>query len=750
MYSIALIQNESEMLRYSWADIRPMISREEYDIDSYTAENIARFSSELKETKYDAIIIAANACNDERVYNALVDCRDDLTTFLNRGGGLLVSFQMRLADKESYGFLPEEYDVKAINRLKELSESPTDGNLIVSEVANGHAIVEFPNKLDAEQIKEHCISNNTVQGYYWTFLNPTHQENYIPVIIDDTYDDLRNVLLVSNEIKSPRIVLSSISLDWQSHTQLWENTLRYVVKGRPTTAVVAKRGQKNFDFRYLVSILESEKTPYHLYSLNSIDEFEVPEVHDIVILDPNWGKNAVRVFLNHQNKRISEGNLDVLLLGKKTEDWPDISMVSNYRDQQSLGNLVLLWLQSVRDVGASAYWQKSFWCTFEVLSAFHHFSRPIAQFREEIVNEISKHNIDGSYDEVMGASCVMLRLYVLLLGVDNKATRKTIDWISQNIANKDLYEKAAALDTLVQLNIRIDETIKKQVIGEIIDRIKKKTHNEFELLRYCRTLLSCGEIEHALTVAKMLSKKQDKVTGKWINLGNTASTIDCLLDLYSLVEGDEAFAIEETIFLGIQYIKSFFALGENVWKQDASTSAKGIVVLDKFEKMVSLPVDLALQTMHITGKTNSVNSVLGTVSDNNVSLLKKNRALSNRIDELNTSLVKVKAKMNKRGIWASVTTAVALAMVVLVGAIVVYLQKNGYGNKIGDIINGVWEDYCIVILVTIIAVLAIGFIYILIFCGIFSYKSLPRPLKLAFKKLFGVEEKDFMEAGEDG
>ena len=71
MYRIALIQNESEMMRYSWADIRPMVERLGYGFDGFTAENIEDLYPRLKTDQYDAIIIASNACNDKAVRESL-------------------------------------------------------------------------------------------------------------------------------------------------------------------------------------------------------------------------------------------------------------------------------------------------------------------------------------------------------------------------------------------------------------------------------------------------------------------------------------------------------------------------------------------------------------------------------------------------------------------------------------------------------------------------------------------------------
>src|SRR3990172_5523285 len=97
-YYVALIQNESEMLRYRHADIRPTLKKYNYEWNYYTAENIDSLFANI--FRYDAIVLATNACNDEVVLDSLVKHKDIIASFLDTPRkGMLVMFQMKLTDR---------------------------------------------------------------------------------------------------------------------------------------------------------------------------------------------------------------------------------------------------------------------------------------------------------------------------------------------------------------------------------------------------------------------------------------------------------------------------------------------------------------------------------------------------------------------------------------------------------------------------------------------------------------------------
>jgi len=211
MFRIALIQNESEMMRYSWADIRPMLQRLEYPFDGFTGENIDDLYSGLSLERYDAIIVASNACNDKTVRESLENHKTELETFLKTGKGILISHQIKMADFKFYDFLPDPFRITAINRIYS-NEKPSDGNLVLGEGQEKHTILRFPSKIDIAKVKNECLNNNLVEGLYWIYLNPEKSENYITLLEDNTYTPPRNYKILMMEVGSTsRIQLHLLS-----------------------------------------------------------------------------------------------------------------------------------------------------------------------------------------------------------------------------------------------------------------------------------------------------------------------------------------------------------------------------------------------------------------------------------------------------------------------------------------------------------------------------------------------------------
>ena len=118
MFKIALIQNQSEMSHYGYADARDFLSKfDKYEIVLYTAQNINKLYIDINQGFVDSIIIASHAMNDITIYNALfsTEFSDSLLKLFEFGGGLLILHQLRLGEKalENYDdgkllFLPEK------------------------------------------------------------------------------------------------------------------------------------------------------------------------------------------------------------------------------------------------------------------------------------------------------------------------------------------------------------------------------------------------------------------------------------------------------------------------------------------------------------------------------------------------------------------------------------------------------------------------------------------------------------------
>ena len=170
MYRVALVQNESEMMRYGWADVRPSMQKFGYRIDAFTGENVHSLFSGMDENLYDALIISVNACSNHRILSALCEKRDTtIRNFLESGNGIYIGYQAKIGERTSYGFLPEPYDLSAEIRSR-TAENTSDGNLIIAETAANHPLTTFPIKINIQSVVEQCLNNNLVAGIYWAHI----------------------------------------------------------------------------------------------------------------------------------------------------------------------------------------------------------------------------------------------------------------------------------------------------------------------------------------------------------------------------------------------------------------------------------------------------------------------------------------------------------------------------------------------------------------------------------------------------
>jgi hypothetical protein len=99
MYTIALIQNQSEMSHYGYADARPMLEDFGYQPILYTAQNIDDLGTDLARLKFDAIVFASNALNDKTIRENVRsnEFKKSFECFIKNGKGCLVLHQLRMA-----------------------------------------------------------------------------------------------------------------------------------------------------------------------------------------------------------------------------------------------------------------------------------------------------------------------------------------------------------------------------------------------------------------------------------------------------------------------------------------------------------------------------------------------------------------------------------------------------------------------------------------------------------------------------
>jgi len=584
-YYVALIQNESEMLRYSHADIRPTLKKYNYEWSYYTAENIDSLFANI--LRYDAIVLATNACNDEIVLDSLTKHKDAIASFLDTPRkGMLVMFQMKLTDQKynGYPFLPDKFGVKGHYRFSS-NETASDGHLVSETTSINHVILNHPHRIDIGRIKLHCLTNTNTPGLYWGYLS-TSTNNMEVIIKDDSYENERPLLLVSPEDAKARLVISSLVLDWQLHDLLWENTLRFVVEGRHLVGIVTKRDNVSFDLEYLRAVLSAQKIPYNIYSQRNINLSQIPlTVHTVLIFDPLFTRIEIKSAIE-PIKSIVQKIPNLFFF----EPWIDhdsvLSAVSHTRDFDIVAKNSIAWLTSLYQDG---FWEGSFWRTVDILGTLYYFNEPIKAYKNSILKSISKkRTITGTYDNVFGATCAMLLIHYWFEDITSKEFNETLSWLLSNLTKVDLFNQATAIETIVTVAPdMVDDFMRSELRSKIISRLED-FNNLLELQRFATSLLECGFLLEAHEVIKRLLILQEQVGDT--NLYSIAEITFVLIRILAASEGLDN-EIQNHIFKNIQFLRENYDTKTFSWKNNAITTAKSLKALKAFENMIAFPVD---------------------------------------------------------------------------------------------------------------------------------------------------------------
>ena len=91
-FVIALIQNQSEMAHYAFADARPLLRGLNYNVVLFTAANIRELAKKLEDDIFDALVVGSNALNDKTIRSIMFDEQfvKHFRKWLSKGHGVLV------------------------------------------------------------------------------------------------------------------------------------------------------------------------------------------------------------------------------------------------------------------------------------------------------------------------------------------------------------------------------------------------------------------------------------------------------------------------------------------------------------------------------------------------------------------------------------------------------------------------------------------------------------------------------------
>lgn len=723
MYKVALIQNQSEMSHYSYADARPILQEFGYETYLYTAENIDGLSHEIESLEFDAVIFGSNALNDKTIRSEVQSTRftGAFSQFLNKGKGCLILHQLRMAQfglsgiaESNIQFLPKKLNnVQPIAR--ESDETASDGQLIPTLIKDRHPIWLYPNYINISEIKRQCLSFPSLKGLYWHYWDTVDTSEWdIHIYDEDAMGTQRSLLISSKQAEKFRIILSSLTLDWQKQKNLLQNMLIYTIEGKHDTALLIDSSKTSVAFNYLIELLCSQKYPFRLYDIDtnlSIVNRNIQNgIHTIVVLGPFVDKDKLGSELYSLIERNAlEGK--VKLIGIDQRDTPLKRFFIAGRERFALRLLydVEMKIQKELRDSSEGYIDGSFWSTAESLQTLNQITMRKSKFDDKTLEKtfqgINIHDRDGSYDEVFGVTCALLWLRGTYLGLDSEGTNRTLIWIKEHLNEFEDRERALAYSTLVDIEVAQTEDI-DQLRQILLAQSQRVDHlSETDLIVYLRAAIQINMEDVIRPILVRLEELQSD--GCWIDLATTATATIAILDALKLLKEDSApysslkSSLEVMIFKSIIYIQDMWETNKYSeeavypWDNKASTSLKCIHAWLKFEELVDLPVYEMIESLGNYSKIETQVSsgkialdVLEDIKSESRDITMKNVELYKKIEDLSKQVVKYKnAKLQNKvlGSYLLISFYVCLS-------IVGYIIFNGLNITMEAVLKGAFVD----------------------------------------------------------
>ena len=608
MHHISLVQNQSEMAHYGYADARALFADLRYDVTLYTAQNVSALSRELRRQLTDGLVLGSNALNDKtiRAYFEAQETANAIAEFLSLGGGLLSFHQLRIASIEGakLSFLPGSLGkIRPVARATE--ESSASGELTVPGGAEMHTCMLYPNRLHPARISEKALGFGSLGGLYWHFWKDPDLSDWDVLLADDAdHDASRPLVIASKETAAHRIVLSSLTLDWQQQREALQNILAYVVEGRHNTAVLSQSRNESQALAYLTAALEARRFPFQRYPLSEgLSSFEAhieSGVHTTVVLADDV---PLEVLVRNTSFNLEEvmlsGALKILSIepGDDPSRLSGVSVISHQTEAHRHLALVGLAVQAELRTGNI---DGSFWSTAEtlqVLTDLPEVSTDFGPLVERALDLAAEHDRDGSYDEVFGVTCALYWMRATYRGTQDRSTAMTEQWIRQRLGRFDTRERVLAYRTFAMVGTLT--TSDRESLKALLDALPHNELSEIDLIAYIKAGV-------AAEISEPLPSLVDQLLGalqrNWVDLATTASAAAALLDARAVMGSSRNLRSQVKRDLDDTVRRAVVSLQEAMrnrgedgaaaypWEGKASTTVRCLEAWAKFDTQVAPPV----------------------------------------------------------------------------------------------------------------------------------------------------------------
>lgn len=607
-YRVAVIENESESIRYGYANIvRKLGSLQrlrKYSFERFDSRNLDTLFYEKTLLEFDSLFIATNATSDDSTLSLLRQHRCKIDEFVSKGGGIYLSYQKKLTSKDgavNTDFLPAELDVAAVERPE---QSSADG-CISSEAPHGPwssttLVLNYPEPISNDSILERCRDNEFKPHLYRAFLEPTQTTAYHTLIWDQSYPQgVRPLLLASRSSGAKdRVVACTIALDWEWHAQLLTNIVAFITEGMPIVAFVSGEPKPRGDFEYLIDSASLSKIPHAVYRTTASIPHELFSVHGIFILSPSCTEQEAKELWRRVKLGAPEARTQYKRLYRIDDQGGTISLIqqSNFSSVDLTIDSAVAWVDSRYRGG---FWAGGFWNTTDVLRMLMDLDSSPATYLDGVLKDVKKHYRDGSYDGVVGATSGLLELMVYLsrtcpselldFGFGPTELERMACWVVDMIETQSLDTRQSSVLALAEFSKwtmqkgsvwrqedayrRVQLAMKRQ-LPEMISVATDAGSTELDLVRTIRFATLVGaSFEELLRLLKALKSRQ-RVDGAWHSVGRTSHVVIGLLSCHdALVQLEPEESLNELIYKAVLYLMSTYDDAAGNWLGDIQATA---------------------------------------------------------------------------------------------------------------------------------------------------------------------------------
>lgn len=696
MYRIALVQNQSEMAHYGYADARALFGDLGYEVTLYTAQNVSELSIVLQRRSTDAVVLGSNALNDKtiRAYFEEAATAASIQQFLEYGGGLLSFHQLRVASMKDarLSFLPEP--LGPINPIaRSTSETSASGRLGAPGGVDLHTALVYPNRLDAETLQQRALEFRSLQGLYWHSWESPELAAWDVLLADVSMrDNPRPLLLASKETAPYRVVLSALTLDWQRQRDALQNVLAYVVEGRHNTAIITQDGSDSQAIAYLTATLRARRFPLRRYhvgeGLANFDSHVETGVHTTVVLGDDVSLAALRSASKVPvDDLLHGGTLKVLSVegGDDPSTLAGLSVLSHQTEAHRFLSVAELAVQGELRTGNI---DGSFWGTAETLQVLESLPEVTSDFGPLAVRALelaAEHDRDGSYDETFGVTCALYWMRATYLGTQHPQTRATEEWIRPRLKRYEPREQVLAYRTFALVGTLSPDD--KAVLSRMLEALSHDRLSEIDLIAYIKAAVAAGI---SAPLPSLVDRLLVTLQEEWVDLATTASAAAALLDARMVIRSDPALGasvrhdLDDTVrraVVSLQDGMSHYDVARGSpypWEGKASTTVRCLEAWAKFDTQVAPPVyeliDQLVGWDRVAGELASTRTSLAVLDELKV----ENDRLADRVAELEPRVRDTEEEQRKRRI---VTGALAVSLYCLLALLLASISMADGGIR---------------------------------------------------------------------